>query len=144
MTTHTGTPTEPQLKAYPLHTQGVDFDQDGQLSSLQLLIEMEGFFPVDVIVDRLPFRVRTLRKWAKRGPFTSCFERIHTGPCGNSVLLVHLNHFAARFDELAELSREEDARNGLPEDPAMNNMEMISMEEKERMAELALSCRRIN
>ncbi len=91
------------------------------------------FFPVDEIIDRLPFRPRTLRKWAKK-PIISCFRRVHTGPCGNSVLLVHVSRLVIRFEELADLAREEDARCGAKADPTMNDISGLH-----EFAELAFS-----
>jgi hypothetical protein len=84
---------------------------------------MDGFFLLDEIVDRLPFRPRTFRKWAKKGPFTSCFKRVHTEASRNGgLLLIHLSLFSSRFEELAELAREEDSRRGLPSDRAMDDV----------------------
>jgi hypothetical protein len=100
----------------------LDFDQGGHRSTLGEMIQMDGYFPIDEIEDRLPFRARTLRKWARKGPFTSCFMRVHIGPCGNSVLLVHLNLFAARFEELAEKAREEDSARTTSCDPSLDDI----------------------
>ena len=59
-----------------LRRQGLDFDQVGHRSTLGEMIQMDGYFPIEGIDDRLPFRVRTLRKWARNGPFTACFMRV--------------------------------------------------------------------
>jgi hypothetical protein len=84
---------------------------------------MGGFFPIDEVIHLLPFRIRTLRKWARRGPFASCFNRTHVGPCGNSVLFINVSQLSSRFEELAALSYLEDSRKDSPADPAMNELQ---------------------
>lgn len=119
MTPHPG--TFPSVHALDgiLHHPGRTYDLNGSRTPFAEMILMEGLFPVEDIVDRLPFRLRTLRNWARKGPFSTCFQRVHLGPCGNSVLLLNLNRLATLFDGFAELSRIEDAKGGLPVDPAM-------------------------
>lgn len=138
MTTHTGTFTEPQIEDCLLNQPGLGFDQSGHRSTLGEMIQMDGFFPVDEIIDRLPFRARTMRKWAKKGPFTSCFRRVHIGPCGNSVLLVHLNLLSARFEELAEQARVEDAKRNAPWDHPLNDIRGL-----DEFAELTLKTKHL-
>lgn len=67
MNTYTGTSTEPQIADCLLHQPGLGFDQNGHQSTLGEMIQMDGFLPVDEIIDRLPFKARTLRKWSKKG-----------------------------------------------------------------------------
>ena len=123
MTIHTGTSTEPQTQLGLSRQVGQEFDQNGHRSTLGEMIQMDGFFSLDEIVDRLPFRPRTFRKWAKKGPFTSCFKRVHAEAGWNSsLLLIHLSLFSSRFEELAELARDEDSKRGLPSDRAMDDL----------------------
>ena len=122
MTIQTGTYTEPQTQFCPSSEVGRNIDQNGNRPTLGEMIHMEGLFPLEEIVDRLPFRLLTLRKWAKKGPFTACFKRVHTGSGGNnSLLLIDLSLFASRFEELATLAREQDATRVVPRDQAMED-----------------------
>jgi hypothetical protein len=102
------------------------------------MIQMDGFFPVDEIIDRLPFRRPTIWKWAKQGSFASCFKRVQAEGGSGSLLLIHLGQFSSHFEALAEQAREDDSRNGLPGDRAWDDISGL-----EELAELLLGAKQL-
>lgn len=95
---------------------GVDFDQDGSKSTLAQMFQLGGLFPLARIADRLPFSENTLRKWARKGPFTDCFVLPRAGSSEHSTpTLIHLDCFEDRLQGLAQQSREEDEERCLAE-----------------------------
>ena len=119
MTIRTGTFTEPQTKGHLLNQAGMAPDPKDHPSTLGEVLQRGGFIAIDEVIDLLPFRIRTLRKWARKGPFARCFKRMHIGPCGNSILLINVSLFATRFEELAEVALVKDSKEGLPLNPSM-------------------------
>lgn len=102
---------EPHPTAMFLREPGLDFDREGSTSTLHELIEMGGLFPLSKIADRLPFPVRTLRGWARRGPFAPCFTHVRTEVGAKAILiLVNVRTFSDRFEKLAEQAIEEELR----------------------------------
>jgi hypothetical protein len=122
MNIHTGTCIRPQAKGCHLHQAGINPDHHGRRSGLGEAIQLGGFIPIDEVIDLLPFRIRTLRKWAKKGTFASCFKRMYIGPCGNSILFINVAILASRFEELAESTFVEDSVKGPSADPSLNDI----------------------
>ncbi len=94
-----------EAHSYPIRVPGEDFDQEGRRSTPKELRMMEGLFPLATVSDRLPFQESELLRFAKKGPFVSCFEHVQTGRGGMANgLLVNIKRLAERFQELAELA----------------------------------------
>ena len=88
---------------------GRDFDLEGCRSTLTELIHLGGLFPLARVADRLPFSERTLRRWARKGPFTDCFVMAGAGRNGDSnPTMIHLDLIDGRFQALAHQAREAD------------------------------------
>ena len=99
-----------------LRQAGVDFDLAGSRSTLTEMIQLGGLFPLSRIVDRLPFAVRSLRRWARNGPFADCFMPTHGGSTGDATpTLIHLDRLSERFEALAQQTQEDDERAFLAE-----------------------------
>ena len=95
-----------EILSSPFRMPGVDFDRDGRKSTLLELCMLEGLFPLAKVTDRLPFQESELLKFAKKGPFVSCFEPVQAGSGGKTNgLLVNITRFVERFEELASLAR---------------------------------------
>ncbi len=108
-----------------LHHPGLTFDLNGRRTPFVEMIRMGGLFPVEDIADRLPFRLRTIRNWARKGPFACCFKRVHLGPCGNSLLFLNLNLLSTMFDEAAAASLAKDAEAFSPIDSSHSPLHSI-------------------
>lgn len=101
--------------ARPFRVPGEDFDREGQKSTLMELCMLEGLFPLAKVTDRLPFQESELLKFAKQGPFVSCFEQVQTASGGKtSRLLVNITRFVEQFEELASRPQATGRRISLP------------------------------
>jgi hypothetical protein len=84
---------------------------------------MEGLFPLSKVADRLPFQMHELYRWAKKGPFASCFEHVRSENGGKAIRIrVNLAQFSERFQDLIRQGQEEDSRRYIPYDPAMDDV----------------------
>lgn len=118
-----GTSPSPCAHEGKLHHPGLTFDRNSHRTPLAEMIRMDGLFLVEDIAERLPFRLRTLRSWARKGTFACCFKRVHLGPRGNSLLFLNLNLLSTMFDEAAATSLAKDAEALNSIDPAMEDIE---------------------
>jgi hypothetical protein len=87
-------PNPPFIHALtPWRMQGIDFDQDGQESTLQDLLRVGGFFPLATIKERLPFSVKTIHRWAetKRDALSECIVLVRDKRGRCILTLIHLN-----------------------------------------------------
>jgi|GEM_PF-2480198 hypothetical protein len=81
---------------------GVDFDQEGRKSTLMELCQMEGLFPLAKVTDRLPFQESELLKFARKGPFVPCFEKVRSDRDGRVMdLLVNITRFVESVEQFA-------------------------------------------
>ena len=107
----------------PVLVPGVDFDQQGRQTPLKELLQMEGIFPLSQVAGRLPFQMSELYRWARKGPFASCFEHVRSENGGKAVRIrVNLAQFSERFAELIQQGRDEDSRTNVPYDPTMDDV----------------------
>jgi len=81
-----------------------------------------------MIADRLPFPASTLKSWVRKGPFAACFMRAQNRSTGAPLrTLVDLDLFAARFEDLAQQTTEEDQR---------HHVRLAGLNERERFHRL--------
>ena len=112
-----------EVSHLPVLVSGVHFDQEGRQTPLKELLQMEGVFPLSQVAGRLPFQMSELYRWARKGPFASCFEHVRSENGGKAVRIrVNLAQFSERFAELIQQGREEDSRKNVPYDPAMDDV----------------------
>ena len=94
----------PEAKKLIWHRPGHEFDQGGRRTTLQEMIDLGGFFPLAYVADRSPFPMSTLRTWAKKGPYISCFEVVRKELGGRTTLvLVDLQRLARTIDAQAQV-----------------------------------------
>lgn len=111
-----GMSAEPASEKASIRNPGVDFDREGSKSTLTEMFQLGGLFPLARIADRLPFSERTLRQWARKGPFTDCFVLPRAGSSEESTpTLIHLAFIEERFQALAQQALEEDEKRELAE-----------------------------
>jgi hypothetical protein len=104
------------LEKASIRKPGVDFDLEGSKSTLTEMLQLGGLFPLARVADRLPFSEKTLRRWARKGPFTDCFVLSSAGSSEEfTPILIHLNFIEERFQALAQQAREEDEKRYLAE-----------------------------
>ena len=95
-------PSNLESQSDPFRVPGVDFDQEGQKSTLMELCALEGLFPLAKVTDRLPFQESDLLKFARKGPFVPCFEKVRSDRDGRVMdLLVNITRFVESVEQFA-------------------------------------------
>lgn len=96
---------------------GLDFDQNGQKSSLQELLRLGGLFPLARIQDRLPYSRNMLRTMAK-GWKGESGEWLVNAPMNGQrrTTLIHLDRFAEAFGTITKAANAR-SDSGLVEEP---------------------------
>ncbi|MDR3673279.1 MAG: hypothetical protein P4L36_20705 [Holophaga sp.] len=90
---------EPNPAFTLLRESGLDFDQNGQKSSLQELLRLGGLFPLARIQDRLPYSRNMLSAMAKAWKGEPSEWLVNARINGQRMItLIHLDQFSEAFE----------------------------------------------